>query len=410
MKVPLYLWVLSAFGVVTYSSIAYFWKMAQLTSDRRVKLPNLQGKIIIVTGSNVGIGKEAASKFYHAGATVILASRDEKKTKEAIEEIKKQDSSKYSNDSKKKGKAEFLKLDLGDLSSVVTFVDTFMKKYKTVDILVNNAGLNGHGPFTKDGIQQCFQVNYLGHYLLTRLLVNKLDISPIDKNGRSGLGKKQLRVVNLSSVMHHWGTSQFKTSALSADIWVPGYQDSKLYMNLLTLELNKRYSGLPSLSSDASGAAIVNSVKFNSPVLSLAVNPGAVRSEIWRNWTGLKRVALNAILWTFLSTDQGSETSVYAALVSEYDVISNRNKYSLTKLQNDNKSLWLTGHNLVPYIQPYHLPLRSVFFEKLGPFAGTLFSPSSVPKQVDKVSSDLWDFSEMLCREILKKHNLQLSL
>ena len=107
MKVPLYLWVLSAFGVLTYSSIVYLWKAAQLTSDRRVKLPNLQGKIVIVTGSNVGIGKEAASKFYHAGATVILASRDEAKTKAAIEDIKKEDPSKYSNEAKNVVKQNF---------------------------------------------------------------------------------------------------------------------------------------------------------------------------------------------------------------------------------------------------------------------------------------------------------------
>lgn len=371
-----------------------------------------------MTGSNAGIGKEAAAKFYHAGATVILASRDEKKTKAAIEEIKKEDPSKYSNDAKKCGKAEFLRLDLGDLSSVVTFANDFMRKYKTLDILVNNAGLNGHGPFTKDGIQQCFQVNYLGHYLLTRLLINKLGISLFDPKQRAR-GKKQLRVVNLSSVMHHWGTSHFKTSALSDQFWVPGYQDSKLYMNLLTLELNKRYSTLPGLTANggngaAGGAAAAvggtKAVQSQSPVLSIAANPGAVRSEIWRNWTGLKRMALNSLMWAFLSTDQGSETSVFAAIVPDSQVIDNVAKYSLSNLQNPNKVLWLTGHNLVPYLQPYHLPLRSVYFEKIGPFAGTLFSPSSVPKQVEKVSADLWDFSEMLCRETLKRHNIQINL
>ena len=92
---------------------------------------DLTGQVIIITGANTGIGLETAKEVAKAGATVVLACRDEKRGRDAavvVNEVR-------------AGSAQFLKLDLSDLSSVRLFVNEFKSKYNRLDILVNNAGV-----------------------------------------------------------------------------------------------------------------------------------------------------------------------------------------------------------------------------------------------------------------------------
>ena len=70
----------------------------------------------------------------------------------------------------------------------------------------------------------------------------------------------------------------------------------------------------------------------------------------------------------------------------------------------------MTGHPLVPYVVPYHVPLPFVAFEAIGPFAGPRFSPCSIPCGVDKVVDDLWAFSKELCIEKLKEEGVSVKL
>lgn len=155
---------------------------------------------------------------------MILACRSDAKAKEAIDDIQ-------SNPSDS-GRVEYAHLDLSDLSTVVNFVAELRTKHAHLDILVNNAGVNTSGT-TKNNLEQLFQTNYLGHFLLVNLLLQ-------DKNSR-----EPLRVVNMSSLMHHLGNTKFKAS-----IQPPGqndknlrvYMHSKFYLNLLTLQLNSCYS------------------------------------------------------------------------------------------------------------------------------------------------------------------------
>lgn len=101
----------------------------------------------------------------------------------------------------KEGKAQFMRLDLSDLQSVIDFSDRIKEQFQRIDILINNAGLNVNSVLPS-GIQQIFQVNYLGHYLLTRSLIPLLSTRNNDlNNNNDDIG----RVINLSSVMHHLG-------------------------------------------------------------------------------------------------------------------------------------------------------------------------------------------------------------
>jgi len=141
----------------------------------------LDGKIVIITGANTGLGKETAKDVLLRGATVVMACRDMTKGKEAMDEIVKETNT-------KKDKAILLKLDLSSLKSVGEFVEEFRKQFSQLHILVNNAGVMLCPYFkTEDGFEQHMGVNHFGHFALTNLLLPQMKSS----------GKA--RIVNLSS-------------------------------------------------------------------------------------------------------------------------------------------------------------------------------------------------------------------
>lgn len=152
-------------------------------------IPNLTGKIIIVTGANSGIGFEAAKEFVCKGAQTILACRSMDKAQAALNEIK----TEIPN-----APAEIMQLDLSSLASVREFAEAFRAKYDRLDVLVNNAGIMmvPYGT-TEDGFERQFGTNHLGHFALTGLLLDTI------------LSTSGARVVNVSSSGHRFGTMDF---------------------------------------------------------------------------------------------------------------------------------------------------------------------------------------------------------
>jgi len=192
--------------------------------------------IAIVTGSNTGIGLATARRLSSYGYTVIIACRDATKGAAAASLIP---------------NAIFIKpLDLSSLQSVREFAKAVLSHHQAIAVLVNNAGMNSfnNAGSTVDGHERTYKVNFLGHFLLTNLLLAHVT-----------------RVVNLSSVMHHFGGDLRTASDWTRAATAPNpnaYADAKLAAILLTLEINRRTKGR---------------------VRSIAVNPGAVNSDIWRS-------------------------------------------------------------------------------------------------------------------------------
>jgi WW domain-containing oxidoreductase len=152
-------------------------------------IPDLSGKLAIVTGANSGIGKITARELAMHGAQVIATCRDSASGARAQQEIM----DALNRDKKyKHGSIEFLPMDLSRMISVYKFAREISFKNKPVDILVLNAGIM-LAPFnlTEDGYESQFGVNFLGHYVLTRLLLPWLS--------RSKAG----RIVHVSSLAHH---------------------------------------------------------------------------------------------------------------------------------------------------------------------------------------------------------------
>src|SRR6056297_1743243 len=120
--------------------------MLIMMNNKRWTLDNIEsldGKTIVITGGNSGLGYEACKAFADKGAEVILASRSREKGDDAKAEILK---------SVPQGKVSVMQLDLGDLDSVRSFAEKFKDKYKKLDVLLNNAGIMMSPYFkTKDG-------------------------------------------------------------------------------------------------------------------------------------------------------------------------------------------------------------------------------------------------------------------
>ena len=184
------------------------------------------GKTTIVTGANTGIGKETALDFAKRGARVILACRNEEKAKDAARDIIAETGS---------DQVVVRIVDLASFESVRAFAKLINETEERLDILVNNAGLGGSYRVTKDGYESVFQVNYISHFLLTLLLMEKLK-----KSAPS-------RIVNVSSMGHNTKGAalqldDFKLSKDKFDAFVR-YAQSKLAQVVFTRELSKRLEG-----------------------------------------------------------------------------------------------------------------------------------------------------------------------
>ena len=185
------------------------------------------GKTTIVTGANTGIGKETALDFAKRGARVILACRNEEKAKDAARDIIAETGS---------DKVVVRIVDLASFESVRAFAKVINETEERLDILVNNAGLTGSYRVTEDGYESIFQVNYISHFLLTLLLMEKLK-----KSAPS-------RIVNVSSIMHEtrYADLQLDDFTLSKEKFgkvKSRYAQSKLAQVVFTRELSKRLEG-----------------------------------------------------------------------------------------------------------------------------------------------------------------------
>lgn len=151
-------------------------------------IPDLNGKICVITGANTGIGFITARELVKKGAHVIGTTRSLEKGNIAMTEI-----NEYVKAVDNKGKIEFLQLDLTSLQNVKGFVESIAKTINKIDILVLNAGIMfTDWGLSADGIENQFATNHLGHFLLVKLVEPLL------------LKSEGARIVSVSSLAHHF--------------------------------------------------------------------------------------------------------------------------------------------------------------------------------------------------------------
>ena len=125
---------------------------------------SMQGKVVVVTGSNVGIGLETAVGVAALEATTVLACRNQAKAEAAAKEV----TQRTWNDD-----VHVVPLDLADLASVRKAAEEILTRWDRLDVLVNNAGGTwSQRQETAQGFEYTFGVNHLGHFYLTNLLLD----------------------------------------------------------------------------------------------------------------------------------------------------------------------------------------------------------------------------------------------
>ena len=210
----------------------------------------INGKTVIITGANTGIGKETAIDLAGRNARVILACRSVEKGEKAAVEVRE----KSKNDN-----VIFQQLDLASLASVRQFATKILKQEPRIDILINNAGVaiaTGPYPKTEDGFEMQFGVNHLGHFLLTNLLLDRLKEAP---SGR--ILTLTSRVIHYASAKIHFHDINSERSYERFEI----YAQSKVANVLFTRALANRLEG-----TDAT-------------VTANAVDPGLVYTDLMRH-------------------------------------------------------------------------------------------------------------------------------
>ena len=213
-------------------------------SWRLTDIPDLTGKRALVTGVTSGLGAHTVTELAKAGADVLLAARDQKKLDQAVSDV---------IQAAPRAKVTPILCDLADLGSVRAAAKDVTAQ-GPLSILVNNAGVMAT-PYglTKDGFEQQFGTNHLGHFALTGLLLQTL----VDSG--------DARVVTLSSIMARTvlkpqlGDPRKKHGRYSR--W-QAYSQSKLSNLLFALELDRRVS------------------QAGLPVTSVAAHPGYARTAL----------------------------------------------------------------------------------------------------------------------------------
>lgn len=230
----------------------------------------MQGRTIVITGGNSGIGLVAARELARQGAALVLACRASDKTAAALESINAVASTPAIN----------VPVDLASLESVRSLAAELLARCPRIDVLINNAGLfPASQERTADGFEMQFGVNHLSHFLLTALLRDRL------------IASKDARVVTVSSMLHKRGRIDFdsfrgvaKYSANAA------YAQSKLANVLFALALARRLEG--------------------TGVTSNVLHPGGVATDITRDLPWLVRKLIGFV---FISPELGAKTTLMLA-------------------------------------------------------------------------------------------------
>ncbi|MFC1592245.1 SDR family NAD(P)-dependent oxidoreductase [Thermodesulfobacteriota bacterium] len=239
-------------------------------------MTTLQGKTILITGADGGIGRETTLGLARLGAAMVMACVDPDAAAPVCEKIKRESANPH---------IDLLQLDLSSLAAIRDCARRVAGKYDRLDVLINNAGVFCmQRQETRDGLEMSMGVNYFGPFLLTNLLL------PLVRKAPAG------RIINVSSNGHFQGRLDMDDLQIQKGYKsMKAYSASKLALVLFSRELAERVQG--------------DGISVN------AVHPGSTATGIWNLWPGTwyQAVMTKLIGWFMASPQKGSEASIYLA-------------------------------------------------------------------------------------------------
>ncbi|KAH9403287.1 hypothetical protein TYRP_015170 [Tyrophagus putrescentiae] len=268
-------------------NIISFFTCRLFNHHRWASLPeDLSGQTVVITGANGGLGKETARVAARKGAKVIFACRNEETTAQAMEEISQEEGCKREN-------LVFVRLDLSSLASVRAAAAEILELTDQIDVLVNNGGVMMCPKWTTvDGHEYQMGTNYLGHFLFTLLLLNRVKKSP--SGGR---------IVNVASIAYMMGRPWFKDPNLDGKgVYNPlrSYSRSKLYQMLSMAYMAKRLE------------------ESGSRVKLYGLHPGVVDTGIVKHFNCFLRGLVGVFhRMVMVSPVIGSQTTLHCAFSDE---------------------------------------------------------------------------------------------
>ncbi|EHB11635.1 Dehydrogenase/reductase SDR family member on chromosome X, partial [Heterocephalus glaber] len=259
-------------------------------------------RVAVVTGGTDGIGLSTARLLTRLGMRVVIAGNNKDRAEEVVSRIREE---------MLNAKVEFLYCDLASMRSIRQFVQKFKMKRIPLHVLVNNAGvMMVPQRKTEDGFEEHFGLNYLGHFLLTNLLLDSLK--------ESGSPAHCSRVVTVSSATHYVGELNMEDLQGSRSYSAHGaYAQSKLALVMFSYHLQRLLG--------AQGCHVTANV----------VDPGVVNTDLYKHVFWGTRLVQKVLGWLLFKTpDEGSWTSVYAAVSPELEGVGGCYLYNAKETQS----------------------------------------------------------------------------
>ena len=246
---------------------------------------DMQGKICLVTGATLGIGKDTALGLARKGAHVVIVGRDEAKSRDTAAWIARETGNRQ---------VDYLVADLSSQAEVRRLAAAFDEIYPRLDVLVNNAGaIFTTRELTREGFERTWALNHLAPFLLTRLLLPKLERSA------------PARIVTVASDAHRPGAIAFDNlQGEKSFSGMRAYAQSKLANILFTFALARRLAG--------------------TGVTANCLHPGVVATGFGHNTNGLVKTLVSLARPFLISPAKGAATSIYLASSPEVAGVSGK--------------------------------------------------------------------------------------
>lgn len=310
-------------GVLT--ALLALFTYNRLTLGRCKSKNRMDGKTVVITGANTGIGYETAKELAARGARLVLGCRNAQKAEAATQSLIAETGN---------SNICWRLLDTSSLKSVRNFAQQVLASEEKVHVLINNAGIAGTKErcVTEEALEVTFATNYLGHFLLTNLLL------PVLKRSVPA------RIINLSSVAYMFGEMDFDNLQMKTGKFVSGkaYSNSKLAMVLFTTELARRL--------------------HDTGVTANVLHPGVVNTTLSRSLMKVGEPAFSVLSTLFGNKNlvDGAQTSIYLAVADEVSDVSGEyfsdcKRKDVSRVARDvmvAKRLWEASELLAGLVQP----------------------------------------------------------